>query len=407
MSMKFDKTDLSPDELKKMRRASVIKMAIMGVVIALVIAFGSIAWFTMNREVEGTGTKMTANDLPFEIAAHGTNGVRNLSDFQTAAKEFLAGESYTFGSGDDAVTYSKTGTGTDCIRLQCSTGDSEVGPGGNGICDLYVIPYHDGDLSVKISMNVIAFAYVDVYDLDKNGHKIPSKDENDDPILDELGNPVYETTSQLMRVSEINTADCKITEPEIVDLLYYQNLLQGHILFFEEEGSLTAENDDDKFSYKKPLTNRTLIYTEQDAEAGKPFYVPIRWMWPNTLGQLALQTNANDLRSGIPVVKQEAATSSNDKGKILSYLKTNQDAVFKDIDSSKLSTVQKAEYAALSTDAEKTAYLKAAVNSWIDSADNPTYFEILSDGYNYADYAIGSNIAYFLVELTVTEAGSQ
>ena len=58
---------MSQDELKKLRRFSYIKMVAMMGIIAAVIAFSSIAWFTMNREVEGEGVQMTASDLPFEV----------------------------------------------------------------------------------------------------------------------------------------------------------------------------------------------------------------------------------------------------------------------------------------------------------------------------------------------------
>ena len=403
--------------VKKRRRAALSKMAILLAFIVLVWLVLTIAWFTMNKENSASGMGVKVGTMPFEIAAYGTEGVRNQSIIQSMAEEYLPGVPYPYGSGSSAVTYAKTGNGTDCLRLQYSTGESEIGPGGSGVCDLYVIPKRDGDLTVEISMNLVAYAYADVYDL-VNGQKVQSTSTSENEfgkmvtveLVDDEGNPVYDTTRTLLCVSDINTTDCNISVDELAKLQEAARLLRGHIMFFEEEGVLPLANDedyDDNYYYKKPIINRTFTHTEENAEEGKPFYVPIRWMWPNTLGQLALQTNENELRSGIPIVEQAVATATNDKGKILTYLKANQSSVFKGIDSSKLSTAQQSAYAALTTDDDKADYLKAAVDAWIDAADDPDNFETLSNGYNSADLAIGSNIAYFLIEITVTSGTAE
>ncbi len=57
-------------ELKKMQRASLLKM----IVIAVIVVFSSVAWFAMNREVEGAGVQMTADDLPYELETPGESG---------------------------------------------------------------------------------------------------------------------------------------------------------------------------------------------------------------------------------------------------------------------------------------------------------------------------------------------
>lgn len=199
--------------------------------------------------------------MPFEIAAYGTDGVRNQSIIQSMAEEYLPGAPYPYGSGSSAVTYAKTGNGTDCLRFQYSTGESEIGPGGSGVCDLYVIPKRDGDLTVEISMNIVAYAYADVYDL-VNGQKVQSTSTSENEfgemvtveLVDDEGNPVYDTTRTLLRVSDINTTDCNISVDELAKLQEAARLLRGHIMFFEEEGVLPLANDenyDDNYYYKK------------------------------------------------------------------------------------------------------------------------------------------------------------
>ena len=49
---------------KVIRKNALMKLVVMGVFIAAIIAFQSIAWFTMNREVSGNGMEMKSSELP-------------------------------------------------------------------------------------------------------------------------------------------------------------------------------------------------------------------------------------------------------------------------------------------------------------------------------------------------------
>ena len=62
-------------EQKRNRVKSLIKLAIIGASIAIVIIISTIAWFTMNREVENSGLAMTATDAPFELKTAGSAGL--------------------------------------------------------------------------------------------------------------------------------------------------------------------------------------------------------------------------------------------------------------------------------------------------------------------------------------------
>ena len=44
------------------------------------------------------------------------------------------------------------------------------------------------------------------------------------------------------------------------------------------------------------------------------------------------------------------------------------------------------------------------VDNWINSADTETYFDLLSEGYNNADFMIGTNLDYFMIEVQVSES---
>ncbi len=346
------------NELKKMQRASLLKMGLVAAIVIIFIVFSSIAWFTMSREVEGSGVQMTSSDLPFEIAAYGTEGVRNSSILSQIAASFLEGELFSFGNKN----YRVTNGNTDSLRLQYSSGDSDIGPGSSGVCDLYVVSKINGTLKVNIAMNVIAYAYADKYDLE-NGQKVSD------------GNDGYKTTSTLVAVSDINTTDFNITAPQLAEVQKATDYLSGHIMFFEDESSGNAA-----YTYVKPLTACTKIYQNTEAEEGAVYHVPIYWMWPNTLGQLALQSDTGQ-RVGDPVVEETVVNlndeTETDKEKVLAYLWLNRNNVF-----TNSSTITSSDI--------------------IYQAATPANFKALSDGYNAADYAVGTNIAYFMIELTVS-----
>ena len=67
----MEREQMSQDELKKIRRMSFIKMSAMVGIVVAVLAFSSVAWFTQNREVEGTGMHMTATSDLYSIGAGG------------------------------------------------------------------------------------------------------------------------------------------------------------------------------------------------------------------------------------------------------------------------------------------------------------------------------------------------
>lgn len=122
---------------------------------------------------------------------------------------------------------------------------------------------------------------------------------------------------------------------------------------------------------------------------------------------MALQTNARFLRDGIPVVQETTdmgtSTEPSDKAIVLQYLKDNKSNIFKELAvADGLTADQKTEYQALTTDEAKEQYLESVnVDTWIDQADTELYFNLLSDGYNSADFSIGTNLDYFMIEVTV------
>ena len=365
-------------EKKQERNRSIIKLCAIGTLILIVIIFSSIAWFTMNRETSVGGMGVKTAGMPFEIAAHGTEGVRNESTIISMAPEYKSGTETTL----SGTTYYATGAGTDAIRLQYSTGESEIGPGGSGALDLYLISKVDGSLAVDIDLNVKAYANVDKYDLDANDQKIQATGENDTPLFEEDGTtPIYQTSPTLVAISDVNTTDYNISSSYLATLQSAEDYIKGHVMFFKNEGQIVTTGDpgeetvveDSSYYYTDPLINRHYEWRTNSTEVDEVHHIPIYWMWPNTLGQILLDGKYN-MRSGIPLVKD--VDNATEKAEMVTYLKNNKSIVFTN-----------------SADID---------NSVIINHPTQANFDLMSLGYNTADFTIGSNIDYFMIEVTVS-----
>lgn len=373
------------------RRIALIKFGSMAVLAAAIVIFASIAWFTMNRETSSNGMSVTTTTLPFEIATKGSN-IR-YQDIITSKTEYIDGDPITI----DEESYYKTGT-TDSILLRFNAGDSEIGPGGNGFLNLYVIPKLDTEMDVKVTLNVVAYAELDKYEEATDPETgdtvyvpVYKKDDNEEYILDDENNKIVETEIvEITTASEFTTKATAIHNSEAVsnvnDYISAAKYLQGHIMFFGEAGDTsnsTAEAG--RYYYKTPYTTRTINKHIEGDNKDKAIQIPIYWMWPNTLGQIALPDNVSDERSGYPILADSNTTG---KALVTTYLNTYGDSIFDN-------------YNASTTPGYITDVTTVIANA---SQFNTTAFDDLSKGYNDADHLIGTRIAYFLIEVKVDPA---
>lgn len=326
----------------KNRKKSLIKFGILAFLALLVWIFSTIAWFAMNDRVSADGMNVGVAGMPFKIAAKGSR-VRYSDEITAARSDFSFGSSGSYVNSSNVSGTYYTDTDKLILRFDAAT-DGEVKPGDSGIIEFYVIPTTDGDITANISLDVISFT-----------------GGSDDEELTEI------TASY----SGTNAA-------ETIDAAKY---MKGHIMFFRELSSSQSS-----YTYTGALTDRTLTVSIPNAVHDVAYPVQIHWMWPKTLGQLALQTNANALRpaSNTPVIQETAPATvggvKNDKRLVLDYLYSERESVFK-FDSTSTYT---------------------GLDTVIDSADTQANFELLTDGYNDADSDIGTYVSYFLIELTIT-----
>ena len=318
-------------------RKNLIRFGSLAVLAFVVWLFATIAWFAMNKSVTAGGMSVGVEGIPFKIAAKGDR-VRYSTEFSSVRSDFTEG---TSGSYVDSNSVSGTYySDTDKLKLRCDVTDGEIKPGDSGVIEFYIIPTRDGDITANIALDIVSFT-------------------GDSPL------------------TEITSSYSGTDAAEVKKAAYYT---KGHIMFFQDES-----NSPSSYTYTGALTDRTMTYSISNAVHDVAYPVEIHWMWPKTLGQLALQTNANSLRpaSNIPVIQETAPAVvggvKNDKRLVLDYLETEKESVFK---------LPQADYAAL--------------NAKIEAADTQEYFDDLTDGYNDADSDIGTYVSYFLIELTIT-----
>lgn len=354
-------------EKKRNQKKSLIKLGAMGVLIAVTIIIGSLSWFTANRAVETSGMGVKSATLPFNIATKGAS-VRNREVINSEHSEYVEG---TPGSYQDTSSVPGTYYTGDSLLLRFNPAQQDdlntsnvnesylpdIAPGSSGELSLYVIPKNDSAMTVRVSLNVVAFAAIE--DMTNNGEKtiIEIKDAADFASkATELGN--------------------NIAADDAANYVAAANYLKGHILFFGGKGDTTNATESLRYYFTTPYTTRTFDKSIGAGNEGKAVQVPIYWMWTNTLGQILLPDNASGQRSGYPIL---ANTDTTGKAAIKTYMINNRSDIFKNNGESTVNDI-----------------ISVASASFDGNA-----FKTLSSGYNEADYMIGTRIAYFMIDVTV------
>ena len=356
------------EEERRKQKKRLTKIILMMVLIALIMIFASIAWFAMNKAVTADTMAIEAKDSPFEIATKGKK-VRYETEFSSAESDYTDGEETNI-SGIDHITSSNKQQ----IRLrydpteQQLKKEDEIGPDSSGKIELYIVPKESGEMTVKLDLSMVAY------------HAVQKKQGET-------------TVQELIKMSDLTTENSGLTQAQINQSIIAQDYLNGHMMFFEEIS--TSE----EYSYKKPVTQGYVTHKFQ-AQVNKPEKVTIYWMWTNTLGQIALKNNQSQQRKGLPVVQDSDASEGTDKKKVLDYLKENKAIVFKNLE--KVAGLSDEEKAGR-TEQELEQAISDKIDQRIDNAAESENFTLLSEGYNSADFVIGTSVDYFIVEITASK----
>ena len=241
------------DQWKIFFRTGIIILAAVIVIIAV-----SIAWFTMNNQVEATGTSIQAAGSEFELAAAGTGAASTkgaydaLLEVSPGAELNVGNKSYLSTDGSHtAISWAIT----DDSNMRNKKGPTQgIEPGSSGEMTFYIISNKQGMLDVKLDLNV-------------TGYQV-------------TGDPVSATDLK------------KIDEPA-------QQLLEGHILLFagydEKLNSYKGwiSEDADSWSMNLGTEGETISLQEdgkgeltwktENAEKDTAYPVTVYWIWPERL----------------------------------------------------------------------------------------------------------------------------
>lgn len=279
---------------KVIRKNALMKLVVMGVFIAAIIAFQSIAWFTMNREVSGNGMNMKAEGMPYTIQTRDNSGYYKDKWEKTGSEavEWLVSSDKNFDNKENGLNNEE-----DKLGLE---------PGDSGVLEFRVNPNSSDSITVDCVFDVKAYLETVV------------KDENGNVTIDEDSNPVT-------KITEINS-----------DAL--TGYIKSHIMLFSgydsERGKYTGLIDNDK-ALRRVLENQT--YTKNDTS-----YTTIYWVWPMHLEDITSNNNS------------KLIYASEERKTVIAYIARNRDGFFKDCNNSEQQVIS--DLTALSTSYDNTIY---------------------------------------------------
>ena len=347
-----------------MRKKQVVKFGSLMVLTVIILIFATIAWFTMNKNVETSGMGVKVAAAPFELAVEGSN-VGALSYKQSGTLEsptYTPSEIYskadngttakelTNGSLQEGVYYTDDSNPKIKWRLTDDYNDKGLGPNSQGALAFKVIPNSSGSFDVTFSINLEGYTATQ------------SKNTN--------GSYDVESISLIDSNSSAN-------EKSAVDYL------NGHILFFSGRRNVGTDKSPiyeyTGFLDPSEFTLSEIKGTTVNATEGTAIPVTIYWVWANTFGQMVF--SADDNGGKTPVAFDDATRTV-----IREYVVGNPTKIFDDMTEanilSKLATKTNNEY----------AFDK-------DTVEDGTNFADLTLGYNKADQKIGTNVRYMLLVL--------
>lgn len=258
------KANMTQDEIKKMRRSSYIKLVAMVGFVAAVLAYGTISWFTQNKENSASGIGVSTKTISFKLKSKGD--IAQDSDKKTLFNTIFSSAATEFKNGltsDDTFFY--TGTENDNIKWRMESDDQGLEPGAFGELTFWVVP-------------------------DKNNTSLD-----------------MEFTVKMRGFTK--TGGTWVESADATTLGY----LNSHVLFFERRYSAGTE-----YSYSDLINPdfKKLALTETDP-------VTIYWVWPNTFKQMMYEDGATELGTARGI-----AYDTNTLTDIKSYVSYNKAKMF-------------------------------------------------------------------------------
>jgi hypothetical protein len=324
------------------RKKIIYNLVLLGTAVAVVIiGVLTMAWFSNNTKVNGTNMSVTVQGTNYEITmlAPGSDGI--FKDWHDKVHDGNA-MYWQMTASNNLINYNPYVDEDD-------PGDLGIRPGSWGVISFYVNPK-----VASVNLN---------FDIELIGYQSYTDDKETDTKEDD------EIVMTALSDLEDHAGDIPL------------NLLNGHILFFENRTPVTV-TDETTITYSKPILsnadmhrvlNRTIYSNDVTSQR-----IDIYWVWPNTLSTLV------DARSyaGITTIPFCENDAENEDYSYTAIVKNIQDYP---------------QY-----------YLKGASSSDnIDAEAIAARYDIYGDMYDQGDNEIGMRVHYLMIRLTVTEGTAE
>lgn len=317
---------------KEQKRRRLIKTASLLIFSLIILIIAAIAWFTLNKEVgsDGMRVKVAGDNFVITMLANSRDGIFT--------------DPYHIAVHDEEALYWKMTATNNLINYNPpeehddpepdDPGDRGVHPGTEGIISFNVIPKTD-NINLDFDFEVIGYQ--------------ESTDEDDELVMTPL------------------------LDLENDEGVTAQDLLNGHILLFEERTETTVDGVT-TVTYSKPILsnadmNRIMNRTFTGENVATQ--VDIYWVWPNTLSTLVDSRTYPGITT-VPICEGASYTA------IIDNVETYP------------------QY-----------YLKgAASGDNIDESTIATRYDYYGDMYDQGDNEIGMRVHYLLIKLSISEGAA-
>lgn len=339
-------------EKKRKSIKSLIKLIVIGACIIIVIIISTIAWFTMNREVENNGLSMTATGQLFSISPMPSPYLVGIFDDSTQTDTYVRDKLLSGASKDsDVMTWTIT---NDVATTDPMTNKTTITPGkniGNGPAageSAGIVPGSSGELDFKIIPNGSVDAEFNFY---LYGYSVNYDDQGE----------------------ELKNTITIIGDGANSEKISARNLLNGHILLFENYNEQTGKYSDLISSDEDFDRLMTGTYSSETT-------VKVYWVWVETLSELILD-DTNDAHKRNLRGKKSLCT---DQSETIEFLKNNPSWFFLDPENPNKTW---------------TEFTENTANAAVISTVNNNY-TLYSSYYNEADQCIGTNVAYLMLDMS-------
>lgn len=361
-------------ELLKNQWKIFFRTGIIVVAAFIVMIVVSIAWFVSNTRVDATGVAIRPADMPFDLAAAGTES-------SVSADRGMYDELLTVSPGASREIKGKKYWSTDgshtsiCWAVTPESNMNNTGedgkptgiePGSYGKMIFYIIPNKDGPLKVMLELVLAGYQ---IADDKKNAENVTKNDLTE------------------------------VTDPSL------QQLLEGHILLFagynEKAGCYKGWISRDAGVWRMSLGSGTeaavlevksgkLTWNNTDAQKDTAYPVTIYWIWPERLESYLRKADGYSGKN--PLLFPENLSSEENA---LLALPENLFATMSKVEKNSSSN----RYFRWEDSAKFQENVTKDTLSQIREKFNPALYSMVAAYYDSADQYLGKNVQYVQLKL--------